>query len=489
MSTLDKIEAYLAQNKIDEALRLGLDATRRPKPDEGDFYGLYIAAKRCKKTDVALAAVNNWTNMYQASGIAWHNKASILGDIGLGHQSLLAINKAIEIGLKSSDTILVKARALQSIGDFNKSEECYRSIIKENANHLAALRELSQLIWMRDQDQDGALSIFPSNLTADLAIIKSRLLGFMDRHSEALSTIQIAARSGHGPAMCEYARCLLKLEHDQYAHDWAKAVHETMPHDKNAIDVRIEAASALGFNSEVLELAKSRIIIAPEDQESIALLATAMRLNGDENYRRIYDFEGLVRAYILPCPAGYVSLGSFLQDLKQSILKLHGLKNHPVDQSLRYGSQTPMNLIHWDDPNLKAFYASFGTVVRQYLDDIGNGDDPVRARNHGNYQLHSSWSVRLRSSGFHVDHIHPEGWISSAFYLSVPDEVLDNDKKAGWLKLGQPRFKTRPSLGFESCIKPQEGLLALFPSHMWHGTIPFTQGTDRLTIASDIIPE
>jgi hypothetical protein len=31
-------------------------------------------------------------------------------------------------------------------------------------------------------------------------------------------------------------------------------------------------------------------------------------------------------------------------------------------------------------------------------------------------------------------------------------------------------------------------MLALFPSYMWHGTVPFTQGAERLTIAFDLVP-
>ena len=36
-------------------------------------------------------------------------------------------------------------------------------------------------------------------------------------------------------------------------------------------------------------------------------------------------------------------------------------------------------------------------------------------------------------------------------------------------------------------IEPKPGHLVLFPSWMWHGTVPFTQG-ERLTVAFDVRP-
>jgi hypothetical protein len=99
------------------------------------------------------------------------------------------------------------------------------------------------------------------------------------------------------------------------------------------------------------------------------------------------------------------------------------------------------------------------------------------------------WSVRLRPHGFHVNHYHPEGWISSACYLQLPPAVAHKGGE-GWLKFGEPAFPTRPVLGPEYFVKPEPGLLALFPSYMWHGTVPFAGEPDetRLTIAFDVVP-
>jgi hypothetical protein len=95
--------------------------------------------------------------------------------------------------------------------------------------------------------------------------------------------------------------------------------------------------------------------------------------------------------------------------------------------------------------------------------------------------------VQLRAEGFHVNHIHPQGWISSAYYVAVPDETLDQAAASGWIKFGEPKLPF-PGSTPERQIQPQSGKLVLFPSYMWHGTTPIHGATPRTTIAFDAVP-
>jgi hypothetical protein len=40
----------------------------------------------------------------------------------------------------------------------------------------------------------------------------------------------------------------------------------------------------------------------------------------------------------------------------------------------------------------------------------------------------------------------------------------------------------------EHFVEPRAGMLVLFPSYFWHGTVPFHEGGGRLTAAIDVIP-
>ncbi len=141
------------------------------------------------------------------------------------------------------------------------------------------------------------------------------------------------------------------------------------------------------------------------------------------------------------------------------------------------------------DPLIQSFIETLNEPIAEYR--AANGNDPahpLRGRNHGDAVLSGCWSVRLKRGGFHVNHVHPEGWISSAYYAEVPDEVEDASSKNGWIKFGEPRYPVSGAVA-ERYIQPKQGRLVLFPSYMWHGTMPIRGDEPRMTIAFDVVTE
>ncbi len=128
-------------------------------------------------------------------------------------------------------------------------------------------------------------------------------------------------------------------------------------------------------------------------------------------------------------------------------------------------------------------------AVERHVQRLGRGDGPLLSRNTGRFGFSGAWSVRLRSGGHHADHVHPHGWISSACYIALPPTVgAGGDDRAGWLRLGKPAIPTRPPLEADHHVKPEPGLLVLFPAYVWHGVEPFTSDQPRLSVAFDVVP-
>jgi hypothetical protein len=84
-------------------------------------------------------------------------------------------------------------------------------------------------------------------------------------------------------------------------------------------------------------------------------------------------------------------------------------------------------------------------------------------------EIKSCWGVRLQPGGFHRSHIHPEGFLSAAYYLTTAT-TADGDH--GAIRFGIPPFRLPDELAPIAQISPTEGLLVLFPSYLWHGTVP-----------------
>jgi hypothetical protein len=86
-------------------------------------------------------------------------------------------------------------------------------------------------------------------------------------------------------------------------------------------------------------------------------------------------------------------------------------------------------------------------------------------------------------------HVHPLGWISSAYYEQVPPEIRDTDAHGGGIKFGEPDIDLGAQGAARRLIRPAVGRLVLFPSYMWHGTVPFEAGAARTTVAFDVLPK
>ncbi len=179
-----------------------------------------------------------------------------------------------------------------------------------------------------------------------------------------------------------------------------------------------------------------------------------------------------------------------LESLAERLRALHFADRQPLDQSLRNGTQTDGPLLSRLDPEITALRAAILSAVTDYIAQLPPAETghPLLLPQRDPLRFAGSWSVRLTRRGFHIDHVHTQGWISSALYIALPESAMGGGEGAhahdGWLSLGECR-ELVPSLGPVRLIEPKPGRLVLFPSTMWHGTRPFAKG-ERLTVAFDI---
>jgi hypothetical protein len=116
-------------------------------------------------------------------------------------------------------------------------------------------------------------------------------------------------------------------------------------------------------------------------------------------------------------------------------------------------------------------------------------DHPLLRRKTDMIRYAGAWSVLLSHSGHHINHVHSRGWLSSAFYVVLPPVVgKETETNEGWIQYGQPPLDLGLGLKPRRYIQPKVGCLAVFPSYTWHGTVPFSEGEERMTIAYDIVP-
>jgi tetratricopeptide (TPR) repeat protein len=403
---------------------------------------------------------------------AHYGLAAALYTVGREEGAEAACLGAIAQGMDRVEPWMFLGRLRNMQSRFEPAEQAYREAVARDPLSVDAQRELAQLIWMRTADVARARALLDAAPpTADLTALTVKLLQDAGDHPAAYA---LAAERAERDASLHLlaARAALRVDpgvcdrHLQRVPPWVNP--------RARAKGEIEADLALGRGVEAARRAEAQSAAWPDDHYITALKAAAWRLAGDERVHDLYDYERLVRTYRIEAPDGWSSLEAYLADLERVLDGLHGPLTHPIGQSLRHGSQTQRSLMDYPDPEIAALFQAIDAPVRRHIAALGED---------GGYEVSGAWSVRLNPGGHHLDHVHPDGWLSSAFYIRLPE----TEGREGWIKFGQPGTPTSPALAPGHWVRPEPGILVLFPSYMWHGTAPFSSGGTRLTCAFDLV--
>lgn len=422
--------------------------------------------------------------------VAWHNLAAAEGDLGRVREAEDAARRAIALGIRAPETRLVLARALQGQRRLDDAGRAFEEAIGLRPDYVDAHRDLAQLVWMRTGDAGAALRRLDVALDAHpraggLHLVRAIVLEFAGDPEGALAAIEcgLAQAPADAALLKQAAHLAGELGRADAALDFARRSGDGV--------AQCEALLAAGRVDEADAIASRLHAAEPFNQYFLALQATAWRLRGDARHAALCDYASLVDTQMLETPPGFASLDAFLEALAAELESLHAFQAHPLQQSVRGGSQLHLQRPELERPLVHALFDAIVAAVHRHVQQLGRGRDPLRARNTGRFGLSGAWSVRLRSGGHHADHVHPHGWISSACYIRVPPTVGrqgGEGDRAGWLRLGKPGVRTVPPVEAAHYVRPVPGRLVLFPAYLWHGVEPFESDEPRLSVAFDVVP-
>lgn len=461
-----------------------------------DLVAQHVAALAALgRQDEAVVLYRRFADTAPDSPAATHALAMALGAANQHAEAERNIQHALTRGHRSAAVYFTQASSLVALSDFERAEHALRECLRLEPRHIAAHDHLARLVWMRTGDVTQTTAILDQAINAsdgDEALLAAKaavLQGAGDVRGAYACLAGAAARAQATPALLVRAG-LAALEFDPAtALTLAERALQRSPSTAAPRNLLTAALLGVGDAQRALEHCEMLLSATPDDQYLIALQTTAWRLLGDARYEQLCDYAQLVRPQLLQAPSPWTDLNSFLIDLKQSLERLHQRHDHPLlFQSLRHGTETTGDLTREQDPVIQALFQAFDAPIRDYLAYIGTGADPLRRRNRGTYRYNGGWSVRLRSTGFHANHVHPRGWISSAFYIDLPAGMADATSEDGCLAFAEPGMITTPSLHAQHVVRPEPGKLVLFPSYFWHGTVPFYSEQTRLTVAFDVVP-
>jgi hypothetical protein len=196
----------------------------------------------------------------------------------------------------------------------------------------------------------------------------------------------------------------------------------------------------------------------------------------------------LCTAYLAP-PAGYKSLAGLNREVLASIKRNPALRYGEARQATRQGWRTDYLTLQ-GETLIPSLVAQIRQAITSYIEALpaAAGHPFVQARP-ARAQL-SIWAILLHADGYESTYLHLDGWLSGVYYVTVPACVAMATDHAGWIEFGPPPAnRVTHGVDWEQrWVKPEAGKIVLFPSSIYHTTIPTGVNEDRLSIAFDVIP-
>lgn len=431
------------------------------------------------------------------AGAAWSHRMGL----ALKHQrrhaeALDLMQRARQAAPQDRRIALDLTVLLQHLRSYDAAADVLARLVEQDPLDLEAHLQLNELLYRQGHDDAFLLSYDQaaarSPRATPLLNAKGRFLLKAERPGEALAAFDeaLTLQPSDAGALAGRARALEavgQIAGARVAHELSISANPDNP------DSLIDAAAFL-LRQEQADRAKAMLLKAatlrPADQAALSLLYICHRALGEEREESwLAGYESLVACYDLPAPEGYRNMLDFNRDLAAYLEPLHDDKREHFTQTLRGGTRLYDEVFNNGHTLVERLRARIDAAVAHHIGTLPTDDrHPFLSRRTTGFRYVSSWSSRLLDRGFHLNHVHPQGWISSAYYVSVPQVCRGHSSRQGWLKLGEPTEDFGSRYAPRRYIQPAPGRLVLFPSYLWHGTVPFESEQVRITIAFDVAP-
>lgn len=467
------------------------------KPDFPELlYNMGVVQDALGQLDDAAASYRRALTLQPRFALAWFNLGTVCERLQRTDDALAAYREAVTVESGFVEAHANLGAALQKQGRHDEAVAAYRKAL---AIQPTATAWFSLGTAQRDQGRlgDAAASYRKAlALAPDYADAHSNLGEILRDQGDAAATIAafraaLAIDPAHGEA--NYNLGLLHYDMGELA--------EAMPY--------FERAQIRDWRERVLYcLYKTRRFDAFRER-LLAMIGASQPEAGQRGVRHDSPMLATLSAHhaanfgvaddygFCPAPLDFVfhSHIDALSDTSDALLAdlLRDVTHAEIEARkqgrLHLGIQSAGNLFRRSEPSFARLAALIGEQVARYRARLA-GETCVFAQDFPPDTVFSSaWYVKMSRGGHLTSHIHETGWLSGVVYLAIP-----RDRPEGSLA-GGIEFSTdgddypREHDAFaRKTLLPAAGDIVLFPSSLFHRTIPFESNEERICIAFDVKP-
>ena len=380
-----------------------------------------------------------------------HNNLGItLKELGRLKEAEVSCLKAIELNPYLAEAHFSLGVTLKELDRLNEAELSLIEAVKLKPNMLSANDNLGHLLQALGKFEDAevfykkCISLAPSNRH----LTKSMALRLYDqgKFKKALSLFDsYNTKTSRALAL----RCLYALGNIK---DIYKRIEDTVELD----DMNLRIAAFASFIAETQKKdTANRFCRNPLDFLHISNLSSKIENSNTFITNLIEELNNVVTIWEPPNQSGnggFKSIGNLFDYPKPNIATLKDIILKEID----------------------AYHEKFKNKKCTFIEKW-----PVEKNMSG-------WHIILKENGYQNSHFHPDGWLSGVIYLKVVPPLKDNE---GAIKFDMALPDYPDSDLPKKVHTPQVGDIVLFPSSLYHGTIPFSTDTDRIIVSFDLKPD
>ena len=397
---------------------------------------------------------------------------------------------------ENADALHLLGVLLTQIGNFRQAVELIRQALERRPENTAYLASLAQALYRAGGEPEAAevlsrlVELRPDSVDAfcDLGAVRQELGDLPGAVAAYRRALEIAP--GFARVHFNLGTALKRMGE----------LDEAIASLRRAIGLRADEpsfhATLAGYLLEAddplaaLQASNACLAIAPRNLLALTFKAIALERSGQrEEAERLVDLKRMIDRRSISPPPGHASVAQFNDRLARQILEHPTLSREPARNATRFGRHTGQLL---DEPSgpIAELGELCSEAVARYLDALSVvPGHPYLGHRPKDWKLFM-WGVVMDSQGHQLPHIHPDGWVSGVYYVKLPEIVHQESRDhAGWIEFGRPHAEllgsTEPRV---ETVCPREGMLVLFPSHVYHRTIPYRADDHRISIAFDAAP-
>ena len=468
----------------------------------------------------AESKAKNLLNQYPNAFILHHILSLALDQQRKYQEAATSYRNALRLQPNTPDLIFNLAIVLTQLNQFDEAEAAYRQAIKLNPSFFEAHGNLGTLL-QRQGKLDEAISNYQAGLRINPQDARAYFnLGTVFRDKglldDAVNSYQNAIKlfpsytdaynnlgetlrdQGNMPDAIKHYQHALNLNpnHPQANYNMAEFLYlakrydEAIPYfETSKLDDWEDRILYCLYKAERFEDFKLRrdniISQQPHTAPFLATLSThySINFNEEDPYNFCKNGFDFVHHNAIPeLAAGSPLLKSLLNDIHTADIA------ERKQARLTNGRQSAGNLFKRPE----ASFRTLGELVKRefahYKNKFANADCELILSFPNELEFTSSWYVKMQQGGHLNGHIHEIGWISGAVYLAIPETENEEEGAFEYGTHGDDYPQKHQNFPTKY-IKPVVGDIVLFPSSLFHRTIPFNANQERICIAFDLKPQ